>query len=532
MSNTEPLQPVSPAWNLRWLTPARCRMILALLLALDAFGHFQYLNNHCPIDLSGDEAQYWDWSRHLDLSYYSKGPLIAYIIRASCSLFGDTMQGVRYPAIAFGVGTSIVTYLLTRRLFGSERLALGTVLLIHVIPLFIGGSVLMTIDPPMFFCWALATYLAAGAIFEGRRFNWVGVGLAVGIGFLGKYAVMLWFVGLLIFLIRERRWKERGPWVAFAISLACTTPVVIWNIKHGAASVKHVAHQTGASGGAFSHGNFLELVGSQIMVLGPVIVALMIGGVLMALGKKHVDTPHRRKLQYLAFIGLPFLAMTVFASFLAKVQVNWPAPAYFSLLILAAYFLSTRLASVETWQPWRWWFYGTVAMGLIAIPIAHDSSMLFPVARLVKIKPENVDLLMRLRGWRLLGDHVTKLRDEMGGDAFILCDDYMQTAETAFYVRGQPKTYYVGTYYTDAKRYTQYDMWPDRRLDQPALVGKNAVYVGKGGGLPKDIADAFERTEQLPELPVIVKGVTVRTFKTWKAYGFKGMTRKGVGSDY
>src|SRR5437660_2539988 len=118
-----------PAWRLAWLTPARCRMILLLVLALDCVGHVRYLTHDCPIDLSGDEAQYWDWSRHLDLSYYSKGPLVAFIIRASCAVFGDTMPGVRYPAIFFAIGTSLLTYLLTRKLFGSERLALGAVLL-------------------------------------------------------------------------------------------------------------------------------------------------------------------------------------------------------------------------------------------------------------------------------------------------------------------------------------------------------------------------------------------------------------------
>ena len=88
------------------------------------------MNHNCPIDLSGDEAQYWDWSRNLDLSYYSKGPLVAYIIRASCEMFGNTMPAVRYPALFFSVATSLVTYLLTKKLFDSEKLALGTVLLI------------------------------------------------------------------------------------------------------------------------------------------------------------------------------------------------------------------------------------------------------------------------------------------------------------------------------------------------------------------------------------------------------------------
>src|SRR5262245_36240646 len=93
--------PEVPAWRLDWLTPLRCRIILISLLAVGAFFHVRYLHNS-PIDLSGDEAQYWDWSRNLDLSYYSKGPLIAYIIRASCAIFGDTMPAVRYPAILIG----------------------------------------------------------------------------------------------------------------------------------------------------------------------------------------------------------------------------------------------------------------------------------------------------------------------------------------------------------------------------------------------------------------------------------------------
>ena len=41
---------------------------------LGFLGHLHYLTHDCPVDLSGDEAHYWDWSRQLDLSYYSKGP--------------------------------------------------------------------------------------------------------------------------------------------------------------------------------------------------------------------------------------------------------------------------------------------------------------------------------------------------------------------------------------------------------------------------------------------------------------------------
>src|SRR5256885_16900742 len=100
-----------------WLTPARCQLLLIVYLVACAIANVIYLNRNCPIDLSGDEAQYWDWSRRLDLSYYSKGPLVAYVIRASCAIFGETMPAVRYPAVVLGAGTSVFAYLLTSQLF-------------------------------------------------------------------------------------------------------------------------------------------------------------------------------------------------------------------------------------------------------------------------------------------------------------------------------------------------------------------------------------------------------------------------------
>src|SRR5438093_10419532 len=69
-----------------------------------------YLTHDCPLDLVPDEAHYWDWSRHLDWSYYSKGPLVAWLIRASCELagswseqiIGSQMPAVRLPAVLCG----------------------------------------------------------------------------------------------------------------------------------------------------------------------------------------------------------------------------------------------------------------------------------------------------------------------------------------------------------------------------------------------------------------------------------------------
>src|SRR5262245_13580340 len=83
------------------------RALAALLILAAAAIRVIYLTMDCPLDLSPDEAHYWDWSRHLDWSYYSKGPLVAYLIRAGCllagswsqHLIGSEMLAVRLPAV-------------------------------------------------------------------------------------------------------------------------------------------------------------------------------------------------------------------------------------------------------------------------------------------------------------------------------------------------------------------------------------------------------------------------------------------------
>jgi len=57
-------EPVSK-W-IAWLTPWRCRAIFVALISFGFYSNWQYLRNNCPMDLAGDEAHYWDWSRQLD----------------------------------------------------------------------------------------------------------------------------------------------------------------------------------------------------------------------------------------------------------------------------------------------------------------------------------------------------------------------------------------------------------------------------------------------------------------------------------
>jgi hypothetical protein len=55
------------------LSDRACKRLACGLIGLSVAFHLVYLAVNCPLDLSPDEAHYWQWSRHLAWSYYSKG---------------------------------------------------------------------------------------------------------------------------------------------------------------------------------------------------------------------------------------------------------------------------------------------------------------------------------------------------------------------------------------------------------------------------------------------------------------------------
>ncbi|MEL7074199.1 MAG: dolichyl-phosphate-mannose--protein mannosyltransferase, partial [Planctomycetota bacterium] len=65
-------------------------VVLLIRVLLAAFG---------PYELAGDEAHYWEWSQRPALSYYTKGPGVAWSILLSTEVFGNTVFGIKLPAI-------------------------------------------------------------------------------------------------------------------------------------------------------------------------------------------------------------------------------------------------------------------------------------------------------------------------------------------------------------------------------------------------------------------------------------------------
>lgn len=78
--------------------------------------------NFTSLDLFGDEAQYLLWSQNLDLGYYSKPPLLAWILSGYTFFFSDGFVSIKLFPFFFYFFTSYVIYLLAIEIFKKMKL--------------------------------------------------------------------------------------------------------------------------------------------------------------------------------------------------------------------------------------------------------------------------------------------------------------------------------------------------------------------------------------------------------------------------
>src|SRR5436305_12004415 len=106
-------------------------------------------------DLEFDEEHYWMWSERLAPGYFSKGPGIAFAIRASTMIFGPTEFGVRFWSPILAGATSLFLFYFGRRLF-NENVGLLAAIALNITPIFTVGSFGMTTDALSIFFWVAA----------------------------------------------------------------------------------------------------------------------------------------------------------------------------------------------------------------------------------------------------------------------------------------------------------------------------------------------------------------------------------------
>lgn len=341
-----------------------------------------------PLSLHPDEAQYWAWSRELAWGYFSKPPMIAWIIAATTSVFGNAEWAARLASPFLHAGAAGLLYLLGKRLYDARVGAFAGIAWLFIPSVWL-SSVLISTDAALLPLVALAlvafhslmqkpTY-AAGAL----------LGVAIGLGVLAKYAMLYVPMGMAVaalWLPQARAAVLSKPMLlAGAAALVVLAPNLIWNAQNDFATLGHTVANANFGGGDDlvnvdeAGGFFID----QIGMAGLWTIAFFVL-VVMIVRKRATLSDADRLL--IAFAAPPLII--IFAqSLISRAHANWAAAAYPALVVLTTAWLADPAR-----RAWLWGAIGVHVAGWLAFTA-------------IVISPTFADsigmanALKRLRGW-------------------------------------------------------------------------------------------------------------------------------------
>jgi len=368
-----------------------------------------------PLELYPDEAQYWFWAQHPALGYFSKPPLIAWIIGLSTDIFGNAEWAIRMASPLLHGATALMVFAIAQRTF-DPRTALFSAIAYVATPGVAYSSALISTDVPLLFLWAVALYAFLRAL-ESTSWRWpLVLGAAIGFGLLAKYAMLYFFLGAgaaAIFVPSARRFviSARGA-AALVLALAIVSPNVAWNWAHRFATVAHTGSNAGWNRAQFNPLHMLGFMTGQFGVFGPLLMA----GFLAAAWR-----PDKSR-AILAAFSAPPLALMIVQSFIVSANANWAATAYVAATPLAVDALLRFWHGRALWASYA--LQGAVQLLLwiaVADPAAADAVGLG-------------NALKREQGWQALSVRVEAVAAQ-GRYDLVAAENRSLVAELLYYAR-------------------------------------------------------------------------------------------------
>lgn len=480
-----------------------------------------------PLDLVGDEAYYWDWGRHPAWGYFSKPPLIAWLMALVTRIGGDSDLAIRTAALIFGTGSLVLVHRLARDLYGGET-AFWAAAAIALTPGNAASSLIFTIDAPLLFFWCGSLLCLWRSCVPGpRRALWALLLVpAVGLGLLSKQMMIVFPLLALIFIAGDRELRRQlarpWPWLGLAATLSFLAPVILWNSRHDWITFSHTAHHfTGRSWHPLQMaGRLLAFAGGQMGLTSPLhwipLVALLVA-CLAAFGRLG------RAERFLFLFSGPAILVMLLMTLRQRMNGNWPAVFYLSGMILLTAWAGGRFHPGMISPRLRRWFRPGIAVGAALVLIAYLLPFVIPHTGLAG---GELDPTRRLRGWSELGDAVGELRAAMPDpeQTFILTLGHRYTtSQLAFYTPGHPPVYR----WADRRNLeSQYELWPGHQQHPgwSALV----VIPGAGSGLPPALIKSFNRVGAPEEIRIPLGSNRYREYTVHAAYGLKNRREKAV----
>ncbi len=323
---------VSPALRSFWVVGAALTLFKILILVI-AEG-----------ELGPDESQYWFWSKDIAFGYFSKPPLIAWVIGLTTSVFGNAEWAVRLSSPLFHLGAATFLYFTAQKLYDA-RIAFWVGLGWLTIPGVILSSYLITTDASLLFFWSGALFLLFHIVEKEKPLtqDFALLGAMIGFGLLAKYAMIYFPIALAFAVFIEPRIRQkilRPPFVATAIVvLLLITPNIWWNAQNAFQTLAHTADNANW-GEPFSRPQkFLSFLTAQFAIVGFIPLATLF---YMATRWRSVTNGKGEafdRTRLLLIFALTPLVIVSIEAIISRAHANWAATAYPATLLLVTGFL-------------------------------------------------------------------------------------------------------------------------------------------------------------------------------------------------
>jgi len=480
-------------------------LLIVVSVALAAFRLFALQVN--ATDLFFDEAQYFVWSQEPAFGYYSKPPLIAWLIGAATAVCGTGEACVRSPSPLLYVLGTFGVFAAAIQLYG-PRIAFFSGLAFATLPGVSLSAGIISTDVPLLVAWAWALAAFIALVRGAGWWNALALGLALGIGLNGKYAMAYFVLCAAIYAIANPKmrwiWANAKLWVAIAIAIAMITPNVLWNLDNGFATLAHTADNANWSGQLGNPAKALEFFGAQFGVFGPILFA----GLLIICVRAWRDGLNQADALLLCF-AIPVIVIVTTQAFISRAHANWAAVSYVAATILVT---ATMIRDLS----WRW----------LTTSLAIHIALVFGLAASLSYAgkfalPGNVDPFARTLGWRDLSTAVRKVADKAdmpnGAAIPLIADNRALAAELLYH---QPATGYDVLAWRGAGRPKDHFA-----LTRPyrAKVPDPVLLVTMRKLMREAIVSRFTIVTLVERLEVPAGQGRPRKVEVWKLSGFKGL---------
>ena len=370
-----------------------------------------------PLELSADEAQYWLWSKQISWGYFSKPPLIAWLINLSNQIFGDYDYAIRILApIIHGINAFII-FKLSQEINDNRLAHLFSSLIWLTLPIVGVGSFLMSTDTPLMLLWTLALFAMVRAYKTDNLIIWNLAGLITGLAIYAKYAAIYLPLGLIIFHLinfrNESNIKLKSLLLFLITIFFVSLPNLLWNYFNNFYAINHLSSNAVIDSPNYSLLGSLTFLVSQIAILGPLLFIIFIFSVCK------VNKLNKYSVFLLYFI-LPVYILMFIQGFFSEANANWAASALPAITILCGYFLSKHI-KIATLT-----LCSNLFICIFILLVSYNGNLIF-----LDLKS---DPLRKLKGWNILSENLKDTISKEKSDV-ILVDRRGIAAELIYYLR-------------------------------------------------------------------------------------------------